>query len=350
MRRFVSLLLLASVAVSAHAQATFSDHRDALEAEELPLISVDGNRFVDPDGNTVVFRGIAMIDPEALAERGEWGRAYFEEMANWHANVVRIPVHPLKWREFGEAQYLEWIDEAVQWCTELGMYVIIDWHTIGNVLSGVYHRDIYVTSKDETFRFWNTMAERYRGNTTVAFFELVNEPTNRGGRFGRMAWDDYKTFIEDLIYMIYANDDTVIPLVAGFNWGYDLRPIAEDPIDMPGVAYITHPYPQKSMDAWRNQDWEDHWQEIWGFAAEKYPIIATEFGFMEETDRGAHIPCIGDEVYGEALLDFMEERGISWTPWVFDYQWTPGLITDADFTPSRQGEFFKQKLKELNGK
>jgi endoglucanase len=349
--KIVSLFagILGIVAVSiASAQATFSDQRDALVTTALPQVAVEGNRFVDPDGETLVFRGIAMADPAALSERGEWNRGYFEAAAEWNANVVRVPVHPLWWREYGEEQYLEWLDQAVQWSTELGMYVIIDWHTIGNLLTGVYHRDIYVTSRDETFRFWNTMAQRYRGNTTVAFFELVNEPTNRGGQFGRMPWMEYKAFIEDLIYMIYANDDTIIPLVAGFDWGYDLRPVRNEPIQMPGVAYVTHPYPQKNRDAWRSQDWDAHWQEIWGFVAERYPVFATEFGFMEETDRGAHIPCIGDEVYGEALIAFMEERGISWTPWVFDHQWTPRLITGPDFTPSRQGEFFKQKLQKLN--
>ena len=326
---------------SSVAQPTFSDGREALNSTAaLPFISVEGNRFVDPAGETVVFRGLALADPAELSGRGEWNQGYFEAAASWNANSV--PVHPAWWREHGSGQYLEWIDQAVQWSTELGLYVIIDWHTIGNLLSGIYHRETYVTSRDETFRFWHTIAERYRGNSTVAFYELVNEPTNRGGDFGRMPWRDYKAMIEDLIYMIYQNDDTVIPLVAGFNWGYDLRTIAQEPIQMPGVAYVTHPYPQKS------DDWEQDWQEIWGFAADKYPLVATEFGFMDVGDRGAHNPCIADEVYGEAIIAFMEERGISWTPWVFDYRWTPTLISDDKFTPSRQGRFFKQKLQDLN--
>ncbi len=213
----------------------------------------------------------------------------------------------------------------------------------GVLLTGIYHRDVYITSRDETFRFWNTIAQRYRGNATVAFYELVNEPTHRGGQFGRMEWREYKALIEDIIYMIYQNDDTAIPLVASFNWGYDLRNVEKEPIQMPGVAYVTHPYPQKSAN------WEKDWQEIWGFVADKYPMVVTEFGFMDANDRGAHVPCIADEEYGEAIIAFMEKRGISWTPWVFDYQWTPTLISDDKFTPSRQGRFFKQKLKELNG-
>ncbi len=33
------------------------------DARKMPLISVKGNRFVDPQGNTVLFRGLAIADP-----------------------------------------------------------------------------------------------------------------------------------------------------------------------------------------------------------------------------------------------------------------------------------------------
>jgi len=47
--------------------------------------------------------------------------------------LVRIPVHPVAWRERTPEKYLELLDQAVEWCTDLGMYIIIDWHTIGNL-------------------------------------------------------------------------------------------------------------------------------------------------------------------------------------------------------------------------
>ncbi len=34
-----------------------------------------------------------------------------------------------------------------------------------------------------------------------------------------------------------------IPLVAGFGWACDLTPLAEEPVNAQGIAYITHPYP-----------------------------------------------------------------------------------------------------------
>lgn len=316
---------------------------EAKAAVALPVIRVEGNRFVEPEGRTVVFRGLALCDPVELARKGRWGRRYFEEARKWQANVVRVPVHPAEWRRVGEAEYLQMLDDAVRWSAELGMYVIIDWHTIGNMLTGVYHRPGYITSRDETFRFWYTIAERYKHNPAVALYELYNEPTNRDGAMGPLSWADYRQLIEDLTSMIQKINPHAIVLVAGFNWAYELTHVRYDPVRASNVAYVTHPYPQK-----RRENWEANWQADWGYLAERYPIVATEFGFMQADERGAHVPVIGDETYGEAIIAFFEQRGISWTPWVFDVEWTPNLLADWDYTPSRQGRFFKAKMQELN--
>lgn len=342
--RWVTLLVLVSWPVGVFSEKTFSDGLEALKSEaSLPKISIDGNRFVNEGGETVIFRGLAIVDPGELEKRGEWNRSYFEAAASWDANVVRIPIHPLWWRERGKQWYLEALDDAVRWSGELGMYVIIDWHSIGNPLTDIYHRDIYETSRGETFRFWYTIAQRYRGNNTVACYELWNEPTNRSGKMGPLPWSEYRAYIEELISMIRAIDETAIPLVAGFDWGYDLSMAKTDPIRFPGVGYVAHPYPQK-----RPAPWVDDWERDWGFMAERYPMVCTEFGFMSADGPGAHVPVIGDEGYGEALISYFEERGISWTPWVFDYRWSPQLCLDKDYNPTRQGAFFRKKMEELS--
>src|SRR5580704_17591038 len=78
------------------------------KASALPRISVKGNRFVDP--------------------------------AAWRRQTPRA--------------YLALLDQAVDWCTDLGMHVIIDWHSIGNLRSGLFQEPIYNTTKQETFDFW----------------------------------------------------------------------------------------------------------------------------------------------------------------------------------------------------
>ncbi len=309
----------------------------------LPFIRVEGNRFVNEGGDTVVFRGVSFSDPDRLEKAGQWNLRYFEAARQWGANVVRFPVHPQAWRERGEQEYLRLLDQGIQWAGELGMYVIIDWHSIGNLRTELFQAPMYNTTKTETARFWKTIAERYAGNPMVAFYELFNEPTSYQGKLGPLTWEQHKELMEDLISIIYAHDRRVIPLVGGLDWAYDLSSVRDNPISFPGVAYVTHPYPQK-----REPPWEGKWQENFGFVADRYPVVATELGFMSAEGPGAHVPVIGDETYGEAIIDFFEERGISWTAWIFDPQWSPQLIESWNFEPTRQGRFFRSKMMQLN--
>jgi endoglucanase len=345
MRPLLVVFLLSTLSLlagPATAQQTFSDPPEAMAATSaLPRIRVEGNRFVDEEGNTRVFRGLALSDPFHLDRQGQWTRAYFEAAERWNADVVRIPVHPVWWREAGAEQYFEWLDRGVEWATELGLYVIIDWHTIGNPLTGVPHRPLYLTTREETYYFWHLVASRYRGHPTVAFYELFNEPSNAEGAMGRLPWRDYKIYIEGIIDMLYAIDDEVIPLVAGFDWAYSLEHVRNDPIDFPGIAYVSHPYPQK-----REEPWQAQWEADWGYVADTYPVFVTEFGFMAADAPGAHIPVIADERYGKAVTDYMAKKGISWTAWVFDPRWSPQLISDWDYTPTMQGTFFKSVLEQ----
>lgn len=334
------LLMLLTVSVVA---ASVIPSFGQVGANMLPFLQVKGNRFVDAHGKEVVLRGVSFSDPDRLARIGRWNKAYFEAAKAWNANVVRFPVHPQAWRTRGEEKYLALLDQGIRWAGELGMYVIIDWHSIGNLRTELFFRDIYNTSRQETFRFWQTVAKRYAGNSVVAFYELFNEPTQHGGKFGRLRWSQHKRLMEEIITIVYAYDKQVIPLVSGLDWGYNLAQVREDPVAFPGVAYAAHPYPQK-----RSQPWEEKWEQDFGFVAERYPVVATEFGFMSKDSRGAHVPVIGDETYGEAIVDFFNERGISWTAWVFDPVWSPQLIKNWQFEPTPQGRFFRKKMMRLN--
>ncbi len=302
----------------------------------LDTVRVDGNSFVDSKGERMIFQGVAIADPDKLLRQGQWSKRLFEEIDSWGANIIRVPVHPVAWRGRGQAGYLELLDQAVIWATELGVYLMIDWHSIGNLESGLFQHPMYNTSKQETLEFWRTIAARYKGVPTVAFYDLFNEPAVYNGQLGTTTWSNWKAFNEEVIGVIYAHDKHVVPLVSGFNWAYDLTPVRDEPIEAEGIGYVSHPYPMKV-----EEPWPEHWERDFGFVADTYPVFVTEFGFILEDHPNAHIPAIGDERYGKIITDYLAEKGISWTAWCFDPDWPAHLISDWAYTPTASGEFFR---------
>ena len=50
------------------------------KAKVLPLIHVYKNRFVNAKGDTLLFRGLSISDPDKLDHQGHWNKHHFEEV------------------------------------------------------------------------------------------------------------------------------------------------------------------------------------------------------------------------------------------------------------------------------
>jgi len=311
-------------------------------SQDLPWVSVEGNAFVLENGEKIIFKALDASDPDKLEKDGQWDQAYFRQIKSWNANMVRFPIHPRAWKARGKEAYLELLDKGIEMARQEGLYVILDWHSIGNLRSEIFQHEMYNTTKKETFEFWIAIAQRYGDNSTIAMLELFNEPTLGGGRFGTCTWTQWKEIIEELIIIVRANGAKNIPLVAGFNWAYDLTKVLKDPITAEGIAYVSHPYPQK-----REQPWPEKWEVDFGHVADHYPVILTEIGYCAEGDKGAHIPVISDPTYVDAITEYAATKGISYCVWVFDPDWSPMLIKDWDFNLTEPGKVWKAAM-ELN--
>jgi hypothetical protein len=310
-------------------------------------ISVKGNQFVDPKGKPVVFRGLATSDPRKLHKHGVWSPAYFQAAKSWGANIIRFPIHPQSWRKNGEHEYLRLLDEGIALAKAHDLHVIIDWHSIGNLNGGAFFKGgdgypttSYDTTMEETFAFWRTIAKRYGNDDTVAFFELFNEPAVGQG-MGECSWEDWRNTLEKLIAEIRAQGAKTVPLVAGFDFAYDLKEAGKNPIRAEGVGYVSHPYPGKIDNP---AEWTEKWTRDWGFMAEKHPVILTEIGFQFANEPGGYDPITGTADYVTAITEYCAARGISYTVWCFDPHWVPKLINDWTFTPTPSGEHFRQAM------
>jgi aryl-phospho-beta-D-glucosidase BglC (GH1 family) len=125
------------------------------------------------------------------------------------STVVRLP---LNYRHF-EADadpfhYLESgfqrLDQAIAWCAQHGLYVILDLHAVQGWQNTDWHSDnasrhTYFWQHpyfQERFKsLWQELALRYRGNHAVAGYNLMNEPVSNApyGRFHNQYQPDWET-------------------------------------------------------------------------------------------------------------------------------------------------------------
>ena len=98
---------------------------------------------------------------------------------------------------------------------------------------------------------------------------------------------------------------------------------------------MTHPYAHK-----RAKPWEPKWDENFGVAAGRWPVVATEFGLFVR--RGEDVKS---NEYGKAIITYLEGKGISWLGWVYDPEWGPNMLKSWDtYELTGGGEFFKQAM------
>ena len=82
------------------------------------------------------------------------------------------------------------------------------------------------------------------------------------------------------------------------------------------------------------------WKEDFGFAAEHYPIVATEIGFGPTES-----PKDDSNAYGPAITNYLESRGIGWVVWCFDAEWGPAMISSWEpYTLTGEGRFFSDAM------
>jgi hypothetical protein len=197
-------------------------------AADLPpasaYVQTQGRQLVNPQGQPLLLRGINLgnwLLPEgymfnfartgspqqietAVAELigdleaarfwHDWHQHYITAadirfIKNTGANHVRIPFN---WRLFVTANYphrlegpgWELLDQAIAWCREAGLYVVLDLHGAPNGQTGANiddsrGRPLLFESEaaaDLTVKLWEALATRYRHETIIAGYDLLNEP------------------------------------------------------------------------------------------------------------------------------------------------------------------------------
>jgi endoglucanase len=219
--------------------------------------------------------------------------------------------------------YETFLRPAVDYATEKGLYVIIDWHYVGGTAA----------HPDTTVAFWSDIAPRFKDDSNV-LFELFNEPTD-GGSWATTTNPNMQAWFDQV--RKDAPDNLI--LVGSANWDQQVGDAVTSPLEGTNIVYTAHMYPQ-------------HWQIAYlqdqiTTAAASAPVFVTEWGF-EESQMAALLQGTITS-YGDPFKQFLEERHLSWSAWCASSSWNPPMF-NTDYTlrvgEGEMGGFVKDWLYE----
>jgi len=251
-----------------------------------------------------------------------------QNIKNRGDNCVRVPVwwgdfYPLSALGSGNpalrSDAFTKLDWLVSQCGSLGIYVVIDMHGVfggqsGSQDCGQENSNAYWGNGNDqgnTALLWWNIANHYKGNGTVAGYDLINEPT--GAPNTSAVWTAYN----NLYNSVRSADPTHIIFMEGAfgSWNWSMLP-APSQYGWTNVVYEMHEYQnggntQQVETGAQNQvnDFNNH--KSWNVP-----------GYIGEyNDMGNGKACWDD------TISLYNNDGLNWTMWA--YKATHGLNPDS---------------------
>lgn len=295
------------------------------------------------DGKPVMLRGVSVGDP-FLAREGRPLSDYSTIAHDWDANVVRMGVHPSVWKTMAHEKVLSTLEANVQAALKAGMFVIIDWHTIG-FPDGFYEKTPYSDDPPDLYDshfalakdFWNAVSEKF-GSDGRVIFELWNEPLYQKDDTEPEAgqkWPKLKPYMQDLVQIVRAHGNNVVLATSNY-WAYNMRGIRNDLLKGENIAYAWHIYAGH----------DDNDASAWAAALDDLetvaPVLVTEWGFQAKTKE--HFRGTAKSFGEKFVRDFLEARHLHSVAWCWHPEWTPVMLKSDWKTPTEMGLFVQKYL------
>lgn len=267
--------------------------------EKYGKLKVTGRDLTDMSGNVVQLKGYSShglswypeyVNKEFLTQiRDSWGAELFR-LAMYTAEDDGYCVGDDDNRE----KLKKVVDDGVKYATELGMYVIVDWHILFDGNPQI--------NKEQAKAFFAEVSAKYKDHENV-IYELCNEPNPMNQP---TEWADVKAYAEELIPIIRANDKDAVILVGTPIWSQRVDEAYANPVeDSTGcgnIMYVLHFYADSHKDDLRQLLKENHDKGL--------PIFVSEFGIVNAAGDGE--PNFEE---GTKWLDLLDAEKISYAIW-----------------------------------
>lgn len=254
-------------------------------------LKVEGTNVVDANGEVFQLAGVSTH-----------GLAWFPDYVNkdafqsirddWGANVIRLAMYTAEnggYCEGGNKDNLKaLVKSGVNYATELGMYVIVDWHILHDLDPNKY--------KSDSIAFFDEMSKEFKDQDNV-IYEICNEPN------GGTSWSQVKSYALEVIPVIRANDPDAIIIVGTPNWCQYVDDAANDPItEYDNLLYAVHFYADTHRDDIRNR--------MVTAINKGLPVIISEFSICEASGNGYN-----NVEQANIWIDLLDQHNVGFVAW-----------------------------------
>ncbi len=291
-------------------------------------LKVTGTHLTNQAGQNVQLKGVSTHGlswfPEYVTK--ETFKTFRDE---WGVELIRLAMYTAEYNGYcsggNKEELKQLVCKGVDYATELGMYVIIDWHILsdGNPQQ----------NKEEAKAFFSYMSSKYASNTNV-IYEICNEPN------GGCSWDgDIKPYAEEVISVIRANDKDAVIIVGTPTWSQDVDVVARNPLPAScgNVMYALHYYA-----ATHKENIQD--KMVTAINA-GLPIFVSEFGICDASGNGWN-----DTESANKWIQLLNKYDISFVAWNLSNKdekaalissWIGKTSSWSDDDLSESGKWFK---------
>jgi len=254
----------------------------------------------------------------------------FASIARLGFNCIRLPFHhglietaPYRYGKEG----LTYLDKAIAWAKKYQLYTILDLHAAPGSQNHDWHSDSLGTAElwrnkayqKRTFALWEFLADRYREESAVAGYDLLNEAVI----------DDVNVlnhFYASAIKHIRLADKNNIIFVEGNKWATDIKCLQRFPdTNLALSIHFYHPidftfnfvpllsYPLRYQKAFWNKAMLKRMVASYARVAKEYqaPVLVGEFGVNYRDNRDSEIDYLSD------VVKCFNDHDFHWTYWTY---------------------------------
>ena len=199
-------------------------------------LSVKGTNLVDTKGKKFQLRGISTHGINWDVGAPFVNKSAFQTLRDdWGVNAVRLAMYTAEYNGYcsggNKGALRKKVYDGVKYATDLGMYVVIDWHILrdGNPKSHL----------KEAKSFFNTVSKKYKNQKNV-IYEICNEPNG-------CSWKDVKSYAEQIIKVIRKNDANALIIIGTPTWSQLGDDVTGNPLKgYKNLMYALHFYANES--------------------------------------------------------------------------------------------------------